>query len=125
MKKMNELEQKVMHEGGTEKPFSGEYWNKKDEGQYACNSCGQILFNSKNKLDSSLGPVGLQGWPAFADAVPGTIEYIDDNKYGMKRIEARCSDCHVHLGHVFNDIEGLDTKHYCINSCSLSFKKED
>ena len=114
-----------MHDGGTERPFTGEYWDKKDIGEYACKFCGQVLFNSNTKLDSSHGPIGLQGWPAFADALPGTVNYIDDHSGSMKRIEAQCSQCNIHLGHVFENVEGEDTKHYCINSCSLNFKSKN
>lgn len=124
-KQFSELEKHVMHDGGTERAFSGEYWNNTENGKYSCKSCGQILFNSKSKLDSSHGPIGLQGWPAFSNALPGTIIYKDDTSAGMQRIEVRCSQCDVHLGHVFENIEGEDTTHYCINSCSLDFKKED
>lgn len=124
-RKLNDLEKHVMHDGGTERAFTGEYWDKKDVGEYACKSCGQTLFNSNTKLDSSHGSIGLQGWPAFGDAVGGAVKYKDDYSGGMHRTEARCSKCDIHLGHVFDNVEGEDTKHYCINSCSLDFKKED
>lgn len=124
-KAFSELEKHVMHDGGTERPFTGEYWNKDDEGEYTCKSCGQILFHSNTKLDSSVGPLGLQGWPAFGDAIEDTIVFHNDNSDGMNRVEARCSQCNIHLGHVFENVEGEGTKHFCINSCSLDFKKED
>lgn len=120
---MNDIEQKVMHEGGTEQPFSGKYWNHNEEGQYVCKSCGQVLFESTTKLDSSKGPVGLQGWPAFSDAAEGSLVYKDDTSLGMHRTEVLCSKCGIHLGHVFNDVEGEGTKHFCINSCTLDFNE--
>lgn len=122
-KDYNEIEQKVMHEGGTEQPFSGKYWNTTKEGNYRCKSCGQVLFTSDTKLDSRKGPIGLQGWPAFSDAVDGAITYKEDTSAGMNRIEAVCSQCGIHLGHVFDNVEGEGTRHFCINSCTLDFNE--
>jgi len=117
----NEIEKKVMHDGGTEQPFSGKYWDSNKEGGYLCKSCGQVLFSSTTKLDSRKGPVGLQGWPAFSGAIEGAIEYKKDVSLGMTRTEAICSQCKIHLGHVFEDVEEKGTHHFCINSCSLDF----
>lgn len=120
-KKLSELEFEVTQKKGTEAPFTGEHWDRKDPGAYSCKVCGQMLFSSETKLDSSTGPGGLQGWPAFDQAIPGTVEYQDDDSAGMHRREAVCSNCKSHLGHLFDD----DTKtgeHLCINSCSLDFK---
>lgn len=122
-KKLTDLEHRVTQEKGTEAPFTGEYWNHNEKGGYVCKVCGQMLFSSDTKLDSSIGPMGLRGWPAFDQAIPGTVEYRDDDTYGMHRTEVVCSKCKSHLGHLFPD----DTKtgeHLCINSCSLDFKKE-
>lgn len=124
-KKLNELEKHVMHDGGTEPAFTGEYWNTKESGEYSCKNCGQVLFNSNTKLDSRRGLIGLQGWPAFANAVEDSVNFTDDYSGGMHRIEARCSKCDIHLGHVFNNVEGEGSNHFCINSCTLDFKKED
>lgn len=120
-KNLTDLEREVTQNKGTEVPFSGEHWNRKDEGGYLCKVCGQMLFTSDTKLDSGIGPVGLQGWPAFDQAIPGTVEYRDDDSHGMHRTEAVCSRCKAHLGHLFND-ETKTGEHLCINSCSLDFK---
>lgn len=120
---LNDLEYKVTQEKGTEAPFTGEHWDRKEAGNYTCKVCGQMLFTSDTKLDSSTGPAGLQGWPAFDRAIPGTVKYQNDDSAGMHRTEAVCSNCGAHLGHLFTD----DTKtgeHLCINSCSLDFKKK-
>lgn len=124
-KDLTEQEKEVMHDGGTEQAFTGQYWNHHDSGVYRCNSCGQVLFKSDTKIDSSQGPVGLQGWPAFDTAVSGAIEFKEDDKLGMVRTEAVCSQCGVHLGHLFDDKETATGKHYCINSCSLEFTKNE
>ncbi|MCA9352412.1 peptide-methionine (R)-S-oxide reductase, partial [Patescibacteria group bacterium] len=77
-KKLTDLEQHVMHEGGTERAFTGEYWDHNAEGMYTCKSCGQVLFDSTTKLDSSVGSIGLQGWPAFSEAVAGSVTFRED-----------------------------------------------
>lgn len=121
---LNREEYHVMHEGGTEPAFSGKYWDHHETGDYRCKSCGQKLFESGTKLDSSKGPIGLQGWPAFQDALPGALTFKDDDSFGMHRTEVVCSQCSVHLGHLFDDPETETNKHYCINSCSIDFKKK-
>ncbi|MCA9353098.1 peptide-methionine (R)-S-oxide reductase MsrB [Patescibacteria group bacterium] len=123
-KEFTEEEKHVMHEGGTERPFTGRYWNMNETGTYACKSCGQVLFDSHTKLDSSQGPIGLQGWPAFSQAIPGTVTFKEDTSMGMHRTEVLCSKCGVHLGHVFDNVEEKGTQHYCVNSCSLSFESQ-
>ena len=115
-------EEKI-HHADTEPPFSGKYWDSTEKGKYVCKTCGQILFESDTKLDSSKGPTGLRGWPAFDQAILGTVEYVPDHSLGIQRTEVICSKCKTHLGHVFND-ETPTNKHYCINSCSLDFKQE-
>jgi peptide-methionine (R)-S-oxide reductase len=117
-------EHHVMHEGGTEPPFSGKYWNHHQDGSYVCKSCGQKLFHSDTKLDSSRGPNGLQGWPAFDNALPGSLVYREDISLGMHRTEVVCSNCGVHLGHLFKDNETKTGDHFCINSCTLNFTDE-
>ncbi len=109
--------------GGTEKPWSGEYFDMHESGMYDCKVCGQRLFVSNTKLDSHVGPTGLQGWPAFEDAIPGSVEFKDDESIGMHRTEVLCSRCKSHLGHIFED-DTSTGKHYCINSVCLDFKKE-
>lgn len=123
--KLSEEEYRVTQEKGTEAPFSGKYWNNNEDGEYKCKVCGQVLFSSNVKLDSSSGPMGLQGWPAFEDAVPGSIDYREDTSHGMNRTEVVCSKCGSHLGHLFDDNETKTGKHFCINSCSLDFDKNN
>ena len=125
MANLDDLQRQVLHDGGTEAPFTGEYWNHHEDGGYHCVSCGQKLFESNVKLDSSKGPGGLQGWPAFADVIEGSVEYKDDESMGMRRAEVVCKGCGGHLGHLFDDSETETNKHYCINSCTLSFKGVD
>ena len=118
--KLTPEEYKVTQEKATEAPFQNKYWDKKDDGMYRCKVCGQPLFASDTKIDSSVGPAGLRGWPAFDDAIPGSVEYRDDDSMGMHRTEAVCANCKSHLGHLFAD-ETKTGKHLCINSCSLDF----
>lgn len=123
--KLSEEEYRVTQEKGTKAPFSGKYWNNNEDGEYKCKVCGQTLFSSNVKLDSSSGPMGLQGWPAFEDAIPGSIDYREDTSHGMNRTEVVCSRCGSHLGHMFDDNETKTGKHFCINSCSLDFDKNN
>lgn len=123
-KKLSAEEYHVTQEKGTERPFANKYWDNRENGRYACKVCGQMLFNSDTKLDSSKGPMGLQGWPAFSEALPGTVEYVRDDSLGMNRTEVVCSRCKSHLGHIFDDPESSSGKHFCMNSCSLDFDGE-
>jgi|SRR3989344_701399 len=109
----------VLRKKGTERAFTGKYWNNKDDGFYKCAACGAKLFSSETKFDSGTG------WPSFTDPmVKGNIEVKDDFNHGMHRSEVICKKCRGHLGHVFND--GPNGKNrYCINSCSLDFKKRN
>ncbi len=104
-----------MREGGTEAPFSGEYWNDHGRGVYACAACGQELFSSDTKFDSGTG------WPSFTDPLNTQhIELIPDTTLGMHRTEVRCKKCGSHLGHVFDDgPKEKGGKRYCINSVCL------
>lgn len=108
----------VTREGGTELPFTGEYYKTKDSGIYVCSNCGAELFNWKTKYDSGCG------WPSFYAAEDGKIDELEDNSLGMKRIEIRCSRCGAHLGHVFTDGPNPTGLRYCVNSASLKFKKD-
>jgi len=108
---------RVTRQAGTERAFTGAYWDHKGEGCYRCVCCGAELFSSDSKFDSGCG------WPSFTEPVTGEI--VDENvdtSHGMVRTEVTCSRCDAHLGHVFpdgpRDRGGL---RYCINSASLSF----
>lgn len=126
MKKDNELDpllKKVARDKGTEAPFSGKYVHEKSAGTYKCAVCGNQLFSSDTKFDSTLP--GLQGWPSFDQAIPGSIEQRPDDTDGMHRTEVVCAHCKAHLGHVFEDAEDAKTgKHYCINSVCLELEKK-
>jgi peptide-methionine (R)-S-oxide reductase len=109
----------ILRERGTERAFTGKYWNHKEDGSYACAGCGQVLFTSDTKFDSGCG------WPSFWESIsPEKIIKRDDFSYGMHRIEVLCSKCGGHLGHVFEDGPNPTGLRYCINSASLNFKKE-
>ena len=115
----NDLTYKVTREGGTEPPFSGEYNNNKKNGKYLCVHCKTILFSSEKKYESGTG------WPSFYDVEnKNSVIEIEDNSYGMKRIEVKCGVCDSHLGHVFPDGPEPTGLRYCINSVSLKFKEK-
>ena len=109
----------VLRKGGTERAFVGKYTDTETEGVYSCRACGAELFRSDNKFHSHCG------WPSFYQPLAGdSVEYIEDNSHGMKRVEVRCATCGSHLGHVFEG-EGYDTptdQRYCINSISLTLE---
>lgn len=108
---------RILRAHGTERAFTGKYWNHNEEGMYACVGCETVLFSSEHKFDSGTG------WPSFTQAVkPSVVGTRVDRSHGMVRTEVHCATCKGHLGHVFRDGPPPGRLRYCINSIALRFQ---
>ena len=118
--RLTKIQYDVTRNSATERPFTGQYWDEKREGEYLCICCGRKLFTSEMKYDSGCG------WPSFySEHEDANIEQIEDRSHGMYRVEVKCSYCDAHLGHIFNDGPmNKGGKRYCINSASIDFVEE-
>jgi peptide-methionine (R)-S-oxide reductase len=113
-------EYRVAREKGTERAFSGRYWDHHEDGTYTCIGCGAPLFDAATKFESG------SGWPSyFAPIDPGAVETESDRSHAMNRTEVHCARCGTHLGHLFPDGPNPTGLRYCVNSLSLGFQKKN
>ncbi len=117
--KLSAEEYRVCREKGTERPFTGEYYETTADGVYLCRCCGESLFDSGSKFDAGCG------WPSFSEGLDDSkIAEHEDNSLGMRRVEITCAKCNCHLGHVFTDGPQPTGLRYCVNSASVKLKEK-
>ena len=117
---LTEEQYRVLRLKGTERPFTGKYWDNKKKGVYYCAGCGTPLFDSNSKFKSN------SGWPSFSAPInESNVDKAQDNSIGMRRTEVLCNKCGGHLGHVFDDGPKPTGLRYCMNSISLDFKPKN
>ena len=113
--KLTPEQYRICREKGTERPFTGEYWQEFSAGDYRCRCCGELLFDAETKFDAGCG------WPSFDDIIEKNVKRLPDAD--GSRSEIVCANCNAHLGHVFDDGPTETGIRYCVNSLSIDFKK--